>query len=83
MALKDSKEYSATLHGLASFAIKQYTVIKRDGVEISRTPPLTRAVVPGDDISMYPEEIQGMCDGYWTDDIIAAYEAQQAEIENR
>ena len=71
--LKESIEYGATQHGIASFAIKQYTVIKKDGVEISRTAPRTKGVNPGDDISMYPAEIQGMVNGYWTAEVKTAY----------
>ena len=77
MALTEKVEYAATQHGLASFAIKQYTVISRDGVEISRSNPMTRAVNPDDDVSMYPAEIQGMCNGYWTDEVKSAWTAFQ------
>ena len=75
--LEEKIEYAATQHNIAAFAIKKYTVILKDGVEISRTPPNTMAVNPGDDISMYPTEIQGMCNGYWTDEIVSAYEANK------
>jgi len=86
MALEESTEYAATQHGIAAFAIKQYTVIKRverdpdtdeiiSSVEVSRSKPMTRAVNPGDDISMYPEDFKEMCKGFWTMDVIAEYEA--------
>ncbi len=79
MALTESIEYESLQHGVASFAIKKYTVVKRDGVEISRSAPMTIAANPEDDINMYPEEIQGMLNGYWTDAVKAARVAQLAK----
>ena len=77
MALTESKEYKAFQHGVAAFAVKEYEVVKKAGVEKHRKHISTRAVCPGDDISMYPEEIQGMCNGYWTDNIVAAYDVSR------
>lgn len=83
MALTETVEYKAQQHGIAAFAVKRYDVILRDGVEISRGNPHTLTVNPGDDISIYPEEIQGMINGYWTDVVTAAYEAQQSASSNK
>ena len=53
-------------------------VIKRDGVEISRS--LHRHVVhPGMDTSSQSAEVQAICAAVHTAEIIAAYQASQAE----
>ena len=76
----EKEEYEAQQYGIAAFTIKKYEIVLKDGVEFSRSKPLARAVLPNDDISMYPEEIQGMCNGYWTGDVVAQYEASIQEV---
>jgi hypothetical protein len=80
MTLTESIEYNTLQHGTASFAIKKYTVILKDGSIVSRSKPETISVNPGDDISMYPAEIQGMCNGYWTQDIVDQYNASIEQV---
>ncbi len=79
--LTEITEYKAQQHGIAAFAIKKYSVILKDGVEISRSKPHTIAVNPGNDISIYPEEIQGMCNGYWTGSIVAKYNVSMVQAD--
>ena len=53
------------------------SVIKRDGVEISRS--FTRHVIaPGDDVSGEPAEVQAICAAVHTAEVIAAYQAHVA-----
>ena len=57
--------------------VRTATVIKRDGVEISRS--FSRHVVsPGDDVSGEPAEVQAICAAVHTAEIIAAYAAHLA-----
>ncbi len=79
--ITETTEYKAQQHGIAAFAIKKYNIILKDGIEVSRSKPLTIAVNPGDDLSIYPDEIQGMCNGYWTDSIVAKYNVSMVQAD--
>ena len=58
--------------------VRTATIIERDGIEISRS--FHRHVVnPGDDTSGESAEVQAICAAVHTADIIAAYQASQAE----
>ena len=65
-----------------SISIRTATVIKRDGVEISRSfsrrvlHPSTRASGSwaNTDISGESTEVQGICNSVWTDSIRTAYQ---------
>ena len=60
--------------------VRTATVIKRDGVEISRS--FSRHVIaPGDDVSGEPAEVQAICAAVHTAEIIAAYQAHIANQE--
>ena len=87
MALTESIEYDK-IEGvnaqLKNVQVRKATVIKKDGVEISRT--FHRYVLnPGTleasdnlvdtDISSEPAEIQAVCNAVWTDSIKAAWKA--------
>jgi hypothetical protein len=54
------------------------TIIKEDGVELSRS--FHRHVLhPDDDISGEPTETQAICNGVWTDAVKAGWATFQAE----
>jgi len=58
--------------------VRTATIIERDGVEISRS--FHRHVVnPGEDTSGESAEVQAICATVHTAEIIAAYQASQAE----
>jgi len=58
--------------------VRTATIIERDGVEISRS--FHRHVVnPGDDTTNESAEVQAICAVVHTAEIIAAYQASQAE----
>jgi hypothetical protein len=62
---------------------REATIIKEDGVEISRT--FHRHVLhPDSDISAESQETQDVCNTVWTDEVKAswaAFKAEQAELE--
>jgi hypothetical protein len=63
--------------------VRTATIIKKDGVEISRS--FSRHVVaPGQDYSNEDPKVQGICSAVHTAETVAAYEAfvaaQQAEM---
>ena len=60
--------------------VRTATVIKRDGVEISRS--FSRHVVaPNDDITGESAEVQAICNAVHTDEVKAAYAAHLAAQE--
>ena len=88
MALTEETAYdSVEIVGNDKFAIqlRQATIIKKDGVEISKTynrstinhgyymPDGTTYVTH--DISGYPTDIQAIINATWTDDVVNAYKA--------
>jgi len=63
--------------------VRTATIIKKDGVEISRS--FSRHVVsPGDDYSNEDPKVQGICAAVHTEEVVAAYQAliaaQQSEM---
>jgi hypothetical protein len=50
--------------------------ILEDGKELSKTYHRT-SLTPGQDVSDQPEKVQAICEAAWTDEVIAAYKAQQ------
>tara|TARA_Y100001951_G_C11072185_1_gene146690 strand:- start:95 stop:370 length:276 start_codon:yes stop_codon:yes gene_type:complete len=70
--------------------VRTATVIKEDGVELTRTFH-RHVVVPSDkssgswgdtDISGEDARVQAICTATWTPEVKAAYQAQQDAIEN-
>ena len=54
-------------------------IIEKDGVEVGRTYH-RHTRVPGSDISGECAEMQAVAAALWTDEVIAAYQANQAAI---
>ena len=88
--LTESKEYDkievVTNHKIVQ--VREATVIKKDGVEISRTFH-RYALAPGNidvnknwtdtDISGAPDEVKAICAAVWTDAVKASYKAELIE----
>ena len=83
MALEKSFEYDCEIRGpYKAVQVRKSTVIKDDGVEISRNYPrrvrqcrTKSGDTWGDtDISGEPQEIQNVCQAVWTDTIKSDYE---------
>ena len=83
MALTKEYEYDCEVRGPhKAVQVRQSTIIKDDGVEISRNyhrHVLQCRTKTGDswgdtDISGEPQEIQNICQAVWTTDIKSAYE---------
>jgi len=61
-----------------SVQCREATIIKEDGVELSRS--FHRHVLhPDDDISGEPQETQDVCNAVWTDEVKSAWTTFQAE----
>ncbi len=59
---------------------REATIIKEDGVEISRTFH-RHVLTPDSDISGEPQETQDICNAVWTDEVKSAWTTFQAEQE--
>jgi hypothetical protein len=57
------------------------TVIKEDGVELSRSRH-RKVVHPDQDISSEDAEVQAVCNAVWTDEVKASWLTFQAEQQN-
>ena len=56
--------------------VRETTIIKEDGVEISKKYHRS-SFAPADDVSAQPANVQAICQAAWTPEVIAAYKAQQ------
>ena len=74
MALSESIEYDKIeiVGEYKHVQVRKATVIKKDGVELTRS--FHRYVLsPDDDISKEPEEVKTVCNAVWTDAIKDAW----------
>jgi hypothetical protein len=78
MAITKEAQYDKTeiVGDYKAVQCREATIIKEDGVEISRT--FHRHVLhPDSDISGEPAETQAVCNAVWTDEVKAAWTAFQ------
>ena len=74
MALAESIEYDKieVVGQYKAVQVRKATVIKKDGVEITRS--FERYVLhPDSDISAEPTEVQAICNAVWTTDVKSAW----------
>ena len=77
MAFTEHTEYREEILPNQVIQVRRADVIKKDGVEVGRTYH-RNTVVPGQDVSDQPAEVQAIADVLWTAEVIAAYEASVA-----
>ena len=78
MALAESMEYDKieVVGQYKTVQVRKATVIKKDGVELTRS--FERYVLhPDSDISAEPTEVQAICNAVWTSQIKDAWKAYQ------
>ena len=78
MALAESIEYDKieVVGQYKAVQVRKATVIKKDGVELTRS--FERHVLhPDSDISGEPAEVQAICNAVWTDAIKEAWKTYQ------
>jgi len=56
---------------------REATRIFEDGVELSKTYHRS-SLTPGKDISAVPANVQAICNAAWTPEVVAAFQAAQA-----
>ena len=67
-------QITVTENGIVLY--REATTIKEDGEEISKKYHRT-SLTPGQDLTGQPDKVVAICNVAWTNDVIAAYEAQQ------
>jgi len=80
MALAESIEYDKieVVGQYKNVQVRKATVIKKDGVELTRT--FHRYVLnPDADVSKEPTEVKAVCDAVWTDAIKDAWKKKLEE----
>ena len=78
MALSESIEYDKieVVGQYKAVQVRKATVIKKDGVELTRS--FERHVLhPDSDISGEPAEVKAVCNAVWTDEVKAAWKTYQ------
>ena len=58
--------------------IRTTTVVEEDGVELARSHH-RHVVVPGQDVTGEPQEVQDIAAALWTADVVSAYQASIAD----
>ena len=77
MSFTEHTEYKEEILPNQIIQVRRADVVKKDGVEVGRTYNRT-VVVPGQDVSDQPAEVQAIAAALWTAEVIAAYEAEAA-----
>ena len=80
MTFTEHVEYKKEVLPNQIIQVRRADVIKKDGVEVGRTYH-RNVVVPGQDVSDQPAEVQAIAAALWTPEVIADYEASVAEVE--
>ena len=62
--------------------VREATRILKDGEQIAQTYHRW-SFAPGSDVSEMPANVQAIASAAWTSEVIAAFQAQQAENANR
>lgn len=61
--------------------LRKTTTVLDDGQVLSQAHHRS-VVTPLDDISDLPDNVQAVCNAFWTDELIANFQSQQNELEN-
>ena len=61
--------------------LRKTTTVLDDGQVLSQSHHRS-VVTPLDDISDLPDNVQAVCNAFWTDELIANFQNQQNELEN-
>jgi len=77
MAITKRLEYKEEILPNQTIQIRTTTVVEEDGVELARNHH-RHVVVPGDDVTGEVQEVQDIAAALWTEEVVAAYQAQLA-----
>lgn len=77
MAFTEHTEYKKEVLPNQTIQVRRADIVKKDGVEVGRSYH-RNVVVPGDDVSGEPAEVQAIANALWTAEVVAAYKASIA-----
>lgn len=83
MSLQETKvidQITVTENGIVLY--REATRILKDGEQIAQTFHRT-SLTPAQDLTGQPANVVAICNAAWTEEVIAAYEAQMAEQASR
>jgi hypothetical protein len=80
MAYTETQEYNIEIATNKSLSVRKETVTKKDGVEVGRVF-LRTSLMPGEDVSDQPSEVQAVATAVWTPEVVAAYEASAVPLD--
>jgi len=79
MALTETKVIdSITVTENGTVLYREATRILKDGEQIAQTYHRT-SLTPGQDLTGQPANVVAICNAAWTDEVVAAYQAQIAQ----
>jgi len=73
---KTVNQITVTENGIVLY--REATRILKDGDEIAKTYHRT-SLTPGQDLTGVPSNVVAICNTAWTDEVVAAYQAQVAQ----
>ena len=76
--IKVIDQITVTENGIMQY--REATRILKDGEQIAQTYHRT-SLTPGQDLANIPANVVAICNAAWTPEVIAAYQAAQAERE--
>ena len=79
MALTETKtidQITVTENGIVLY--REATRILKDGKQIAQTFHRS-SLTPGQDLTGQPANVVAICNAAWTDEVVAAYQAQMAQ----
>lgn len=71
-------QITVTENGIVLY--REATRIMEDGNQISQTYHRT-SLIPGQDISVQPANVQAVAAAVWTPEVVAAYQTEQARLQ--
>jgi hypothetical protein len=74
---KESKVDQIIVNESNMITFREATRILEDGIELSKTYHRS-ILIPGQDLSGVPANVQAICNAAWTPEVIAAYQNQVA-----
>ena len=80
MAFSEQQEYKLEILPNKVIQVRRSDIILKDGVPIA-TSFHRHVVVPGDDVSEEPPEVQACATALWTPEVVAAYAEANPTIE--
>ena len=73
-------QITVTENGIVLY--REATKIMEDGIELSKTYHRS-SLIPAQDLTGVPANVVAICNTAWTAEVISAYQAAQAEAQNR